>query len=128
MRLAYDYFKSIIVINGELTKEDFINKCGVDRGYSKEMFERIYENIYSELVDLKDEYNIFYHLEYDSFEEFLFRKLNIKEEDIEMLMKFSKSKNYLKIYRSGDASSGDYGIGSFIYSEPMYDRINALIT
>lgn len=128
MKLAYDSYKSIIVINGELTKEDFIKKCGVNRGYSKEVFERIYENIYSELVDLIDEYKIFYSMEYDSFEEFLYRKLNISEDDIEKLLKFSESKDYLKIFRSGDASSGDYGISSFIYSDDMYDRIMALIT
>lgn len=128
MKLAYDFYKSILVINGELTKEEFIKECGASSGYAKQVFERIYESIYSELVDLKNEYELYYNMEYYSFEQFLYRKLNISPQDIEKLIEFSESKDYLKIFKYRDYSSGDYGLGSFIYSEPMYDRIMALIT
>ena len=128
MKLAYDFYKSILVINADLKKEEFLSECGSSSGYSKQVFERIYESIYSELVDLRREYDQFYKMEYESFEKFLYRKLNISPDDIESLIAFSESKNYLKIFKYRDYSSGDYGIGSFIYSEAMYDRIMALIT
>ena len=44
------------------------------------------------------------------------------------LMKFKESKDYIKIYRSGDSSSGDYGIGQFVFSETMHARVIELIT
>ena len=128
MTLSYDFYKSILALNGNLSKEEFLDKCGVSGGYAKEVFSRIYDNIFSELIDLEEEYKLYYSREYDSFEAFLFRKMNIGYDDIVALMKFKESKDYIKIYRSGDSSSGDYGIGQFVFSETMHARVIELIT
>ncbi|CAM1356363.1 hypothetical protein [Tenacibaculum ascidiaceicola] len=128
MQFSYDFYKSILVLNGNLTKETFLQEVGASRGYAKEMFERIYDSIHSELVDLREEYELYYSKEYPSFEHFLFRKMNISVEDIDDMIKFESEKEHRKIFRSDDGSTGDYGISSFIYSEEIRDRIMKIIT
>ncbi len=128
MKFSYDFYKSILVLNGKLTKDSFLKEVGASKGYAKEMFERVYDSIHSELIDLIEEYELYYSKEYPSFEHFLFRKMNISEKDIIEMIKFKNEKSYRKIFRSDDGSTGDYGISTFIYSEEVRDRIMKIIT
>lgn len=127
MKLAYDFYKSLILVNKNLTKEIFLEKTGAKSGYSWDMFCRMYDNITSELIDMEREYEKYYSFEYKTFECFLFRKLNLKYEDLVLLMKEKQENPDCIIYRKEDGSYGDHGIDTFTFSDALYDRITNII-
>lgn len=127
MKLAYDFYKSLLLVNKNLTKEIFIEKSGAGNGYSLDMFSRMYDSITSELIDVEREFDKYYSFEYKSIEQFLYRKYNIKAEHIKELMEEKSSNPECIIYRKDDNSFGDYGIGTFTFSETMYDRVTNII-
>jgi len=128
MKLAYDYYKSLLLINKNLTKEIFLEKSGAQSGYSLNMFSRMYDSVTSELINVDLEYKKFYSFEYESIEQFLYRKYNIRGEYIDELMQFRKDNPDCILYRKDDNSYGDYGIPQFMFSESMYDRIIEILT
>lgn len=128
MKLAYDFYKSLLLINKNLTKEIFLEKSGAQSGYSLNMFSRMYDSVTSELINMDLEYEKFYSFEYENIEQFLYRKYNIKVEYIDELMQFRKDNPDCILYRKDDASYGDYQIPQFMFSEPMYDRIIDILT
>ena len=127
MKLAYDFYKSLLLVNKKLTKEIFLAKTGAIDGYSLNMFSRMYDSITSELIDVEREFEKYYSFEYKSLEQFFYRKYNLKPEHIEELMEERKNNPDCIIYRKDDNSYGDYGIGSFSFSETMYDRVMNII-
>lgn len=90
MKLTYDYSKSLLMINKNLTKEIFIQKTGARDGYSLNMFSRMYDSITSELIDIEKEFDKYYSFEYNSFEQFLYKKYNLKSKHIKDLLKEKK--------------------------------------
>lgn len=127
MKLAYDYYKSFIFIDKDLNKERFLEEVGVKNGFSYEMFSRIYDSITSGLVNAEIEYQKYYSFEYDSFEKYLYRKLNMKVSEIEDLLSQQKENPNCILYRKNDNAYGDYGLSQFIFSDTMYDRIISIL-
>ena len=124
MKLTYDFYRSILVINKNLTKDIFLGKAAVkESGFAKEMFSRMYDSIFSELIDLEREYEKYYSKEYEKFEVFLYKKYNLEAEGIEALMDLKAKNDDYKIYKMEDYSYGDYSLGQFTFSETIYDRI-----
>lgn len=124
MKIAYDSYMSILLINKNLTKEIFIEKAGASSGYAYNMFSRIYDSIESELINLDFEYDKYYSFEYNSLESFLYRKYNLNEDDIIMLMEERKKYPDCILYRKDELSYGGNGqLTTFAFSEDMYDRI-----
>ncbi|MEC4086234.1 hypothetical protein [Myroides odoratimimus] len=128
MVLAYDFYKSFWILNPNLTKEYFLIKVGARDGYAKNMFSRIYDCIFSELIDVEEEYEKYYSFEYESFAYYLYKKYNLKVEDIEELIHQINTFPNCRIYRKDDHSYGDYKVPQFITSEIMYDRIIKILT
>jgi hypothetical protein len=127
MKLAYDFSKSLLLINTNLTKEIFILKTGAQDGYALNMFSRMYDSITSELIDVDKEYMKYYSFEYDSLERFLYRKYNLKKEDIAELIEERNSNPDCILYRKDDNSYGDYGITQLAFSESVYDRVIGIL-
>lgn len=128
MKLGYDFYKSLLLINKNLTKGIFIEKAGVQDGYSLRMFSRMYDSVTSELIDVDKEYKKYYSFEYSSIESFLYRKYNLKEKHIVELMEERKNNPDCLLYRKDDNSYGDYGIAQFTFSDTMYDRVMEILT
>ena len=128
MKLSYDYNKSLLLINKELTKEIFIEKTGVGDGYSLRMFSKMYDSITSQLIDVEEEYKKFYSFEYDSIQKFLLIKYNLREEHVKVIMEERKYNPDYILYRKEEYSYGDYGIAQFAFSDTMYDRIMEILT
>ena len=128
MKLCYDYNKSLLFINKNLTEEIFIEKAGVQNGYSLKMFSKMYDSITSELIDVEQEYKKYYLFEYNTLEKFLYKKYNLKEEDVVELMKEQKNNPDFLLYRKNDNSYGDYGITQLAFSDTMYDRVMEILT
>lgn len=127
MKLGYDFYQSLILVNKNLTKEIFIERTGAKDGYSLNMFSRMYDSITSELIDVDKEYEKYYSFEYESMEHFLYRKYNLKEKYIVELMEARKNNPNCSLYRKDDNSYGDYGIAQFTFSDTMYDRVMDII-
>lgn len=127
MKLAYDFYKSLLLVNKNLTKDLFIERTGAEDGYSLKMFSKMYDSITSELIDVDREFEKYYSFEYKSVEQFLYRKYNLKREHIHELMEERKKNPDCKLYRKDDNSYGDYGIAQFTFSEAMYDRVMNII-
>ncbi len=89
------------------------------------MFYRIYDFIYSELIDLKKEYEKYYSIEYDTYENFMYHKLNIEYYVIESVkQKLKENKSLRLFYKPDELSYGDSGsIYNFVFSEEMEERI-----
>lgn len=128
MKLAYDFYKSFILIHKDLTKERFLAEVGVKKGFSYDMFSRIYDSVTSGLINAEEEYQKYYSFEYDSFEKYLYRKLNMKSSEIEELLNYKKENPNCILYRKNDNAYGDYGLSQFIFSDTMYDRIISILT
>jgi hypothetical protein len=128
MVLNYRYSESLLLINKNLTKELFLQKAGVTKGYAYEMFSSMYDSIHSELINVKEEYNKYYSFEYPTPEDFLYKKLNIKWEHIETVIKqMKKNPDYILYRKSDDYSHGHYGLTQFTFSETMYKRVEKIL-
>lgn len=127
MRLAYDYYKSLMLINNKLTKEIFLKMAGAKEGYSLAMFSRMYDSITSELINVDLEFEKYYSFEYESLEQFLYKKYNIRADYINELMKERKFNPECGLYRTDDHSYGDYGIAQFTFSDIMFERVMNLL-
>lgn len=127
MRLSYDFYKSLVLINRNLTKDIFLELSGVRDGYSMNMFSRMYESLTSELIDVDKEYSKYYSFEYKSIEHYLWKKFNFEESDIELLIEERKNNPDCILYRKDELSYGDDGLIQFAFSDTMYERINNLL-
>lgn len=127
MVLAYDFYKAFWLLNSKLSKEIFLEIVGAKKGYSLNMFTRIHNSIYSELIDVENEYEKYYSFEYETFEIYLFKKYNLETKAIKKLIKKKNKYPHCRIYRKDDHSYGDYNIPQFITSETMYKRITKLL-
>lgn len=123
MVLNYDYYKSIWVINPSLSLEKFLEDAGVEKGYALIMFTRIYYSIYSELIDVKIEYEKYYSFEYDSLENYLYKKINLEKKDIKKLNKAVRKNPNSRIFRKDNQFNHDYSISELITSKEMYKSI-----
>lgn len=119
---------SLFLINKNLTKEIFFNRTGSLSGYSLYTFSRMYDSLTSELISVDREYEEYYSFEYESLEQFLYKKYNLREKDIEVLLEERKKNPDCILYRKDDNSYGDYGLSQFSYSDPMYERIMNILT
>jgi hypothetical protein len=82
-----------------------------------------FDSITSELIDLEKEFEKYYSFEYNSIEQFLWKKYNIKEEYILELMEEKKNNPDCKLFRKDELSYGDDSIAQFTFSDPIYQRI-----
>lgn len=127
MKLAYDFYKSIILIDSRLTREKFLEYAGARTGYSLYMFSRMYDSITSELIDIERQFREYYAFEYRTIERFLYRKFNIEPKDIDQIMKEKEINPNCIIYKKKDYAYGDYGLDQLAFSEPMYERIKNIL-
>jgi hypothetical protein len=128
MKLEYDDNKSVYVIHKKLSRELFLKKIGVTSdSYAEEMFSRLYDCIYSELVDLQREYEEYYKMEYSDLYHFLYHKHNLSDDQVSILEKLLKQTSDYKVFRKEDFTYGDYGIEQFGFSETMGDRITNIL-
>lgn len=74
---AYDYCCYIMVVNKKITKKYFLDKAGIQRGYAKDMFSRLYDSIFAESENLIDSYERYFRQEFSTLEEMLEKKYDI---------------------------------------------------
>ncbi len=70
MKYSYDSYKSLIVVNRNISKDYFLSRAGALHGYAKDMFSRIYDSIFSEAECVDDILNKYYYEEYEKWKTF----------------------------------------------------------
>ncbi len=123
MKYSYDSYKSLIVVNRNLSKDYFLSRAGALHGYAKDMFSRIYDSIISEAERVEDILKEFYSDEYEKIEDFLYFKYCINREDVDKIMQLVNSNENYILYDFDELNYGDSGAVIFAFSSDMYERI-----
>lgn len=123
MKYSYDSYKSLIVVNRNLSKDYFLSRAGALHGYAKDMFSRIYDSIISEAERVEDILKEFYSDEYEKIEDFLYFKYCINREDVDKIMQLVNSNENYILYDFDELNYGDSGAVMFAFSSDMYERI-----
>lgn len=88
-----------------LTREEFIAASGAKGGLALQLVKRIYETLTVATLNLAEEYQRFYNVEYGSFEQFLYWKYDIDARVLEQIGECSLEDAYLglgRLYAGGD--------------------------
>jgi len=123
-----DFEPFFIVIDKTINKEIFLSRIGVKKNtYAEDMFSRMYDGIFSELINLEEEYETYYQIEYKSLEHFLFHKFCVPDDVIKDFLKLkSENEDYTIFYKKNIYSYGDYGIIRYAF-ETLYDKITNIL-
>jgi len=119
----YNY---ILLINKDLTEGEFLKKVKVKKNtFAGNLMERVYENLINEASDLLYEYERFYSREYASLGEFLYKKLLIDKDTINLLLDNFSEEHYL--YMGDLTASGNYNLAQFILSDDFKEALNKIL-
>lgn len=111
-----------------ITKEYFIEKCAVEKGkYAEDLFSRMYDSIMSEIKCLDDEYDIFYKIEYENFEDYLYKRYCIPLNTCKSILFYKSQKKTFKLYEKDDFACGHYQIYELAFSEDLNERILSVL-
>ena len=127
MKYSYDSYKSLIVVNRNISKDYFLSRAGALHGYAKDMFSRIYDSIFSEAECVDDILNKYYYEEYEKMEDFLYSKYCINREDVNKIMHLVYSIEDYILYDFEELNYGDSSAVTFAFSTDMYERINNIL-
>ncbi len=128
MKYNYDNFSSLLIIDKRLTKDIFLQKAGIEKGkYAEDMFSRLYDSIFSELIDVEAQYEKYYKIEYLDFEEFLYKKYSVEPDVIREFIRLKSENENYRIYKKNDFSYVDYGIFRFAFSDEMNERVTNIL-
>ena len=122
---ATDYY--FLVLKKRFNRKRFLKKAKVKKdSYAENIFARIYDALISETIDIQKEYRKYYIDEYDSITKFLYKRYNIGQPLIGHLVE--KIENGYQVFYSTKHSAKDYTISSLIFSEPMLEKLNLLLS
>ena len=122
----YDEFGQLFVmIDKNINKDIFLEKVKVKSGtFADDLFSRVYDSLFSELINLEEEFEKYYSIEYESIKHFLYHKFCMPIEVIEDFFKLkTERKTYTLFYKKERDSYGDYSIMRYAFSEVLDERI-----
>jgi hypothetical protein len=122
-KFGQNYF---LIIDKNFSVQQLIETAEVEKNrYAGRLIKRIYDCLRAGNVNVIDEYNKYYALEYSGLSEFLYRRYNCSDSIIKIIL---ENMNDDKVLELGDAySGGDYNLGHFIMSEEILHRLNKFI-
>lgn len=85
----------------------------------------IFKSMFKYLIDLKKDYDDYYNLEYNSFEDYLYNKELLETNDINTLMNDLNEKE--TVYLANIALSSYNADNLFAYDEDIIKKINQLL-
>ena len=113
-------YKSLIVINGQLTKEIFLQNAGIIKGkYAEDMFSRMYDWIFSEATNLEDVFEKYYKLEYANFRDFLYKKYTLPSDIIDKMLTIKSENENYTIIDIDELNSGDNNFIDLVFENEM---------
>jgi hypothetical protein len=127
MIFHYDSFEFMFLIHNDMDRNRFLEAAGTPTGPSKELFGRIYDALRSENIDVIEEYETFYNLEYQNLGSYLYRKWNMSYDTVESICKCISENPELRLFRRVARSYQGSGLRNFISEEPMLERIEKIL-
>lgn len=127
IRIGYGNYHFVMIVNGRLTRDEFIKRCGAERGYAKDMFGSIYDSIFAEAEDVRQIYEEYYKVEYDSYESFMLMHYCLRREWLDLLLETLQSNKDYKLIDYDTISYGEGGIDDLIFSDNMRERIEDIL-
>lgn len=124
MKLTYSYDKYLIIINNKITRKMFLDASGAGKGFSFNFFNKIYNCIFSEKINVEEEYEKYYSIEFENIWQYLFKKYNISDENINVIKELKKQDTNNTIYKK---ENSNLWLEHFIFSESMYEKIINLL-
>ncbi|EHP48116.1 hypothetical protein [Odoribacter laneus] len=129
MKYNYDSYRMLILVNQRLTKQIFLHKINVKKGSSaEELFSRMYDWLFSEAKFIEHDFEKYYKVEYNNFEDFLLKRYCVDKEIIKEFMSMKAiNKDYILI-DVDVLSYGDTGFMDLVFSEENENKfINLLL-
>ena len=129
MKYIYDSYRMLILVNQRLTKQIFLHKINVKKGSSaEELFSRMYDWLFSEAKFIEHDFEKYYKVEYNNFEDFLLKRYCVDKEIIKEFMSMKAiNKDYILI-DVDVLSYGDTGFMDLVFSEENENKfINLLL-
>lgn len=117
----YNYGRYLLKVHNG-TKEEFLSKAGVKKGFAREMFETIYDSIFAEADDVYSLYENFYSNEYQNLQHFLEMRYSLSPNIALKYANVCKS----SIYRLIDFDAHSYGgngVREFLMDNDLKERI-----
>ena len=127
MIFHYDSFDFMFLIHQDMNKDKFLGVAGAKTGHSRELFDRIYQALRSENINVIEEYETFYSLEYNNLGSYLYRRWNMSYEMVEEIAQQIKENPQLLLFRRVERSYQGSGLRNFISEDPMVNRIEKIL-
>lgn len=123
----YDDFEFMFMVHRDLTKDLFLQAAGAKRGYAADMFGRMYDAIMVESLDVMEEFERFYKVEYENIGRFLFRKWNFRANTVSQILKRMEENPNAVLRRRIESSYHGSELRRFMTEDPMVDRIEKIL-
>lgn len=127
MIFHYDGYEFMFLIHQDMSKDKFLEATGAKKGHSKELFGRMYDALRSENINVIEEYEAFYSLEYENLKSYLYRKWNMSYEMVEDIVQQITANPQLQLYRRIERSYQGGGLRNFMSEDPMVERIEKIL-
>ena len=111
MIIHYNINDVLINLRSDLRKNDFLKQVGAKRSLHLETFSSVFDGIYSGLIDIEKEYHRFFSEEYDSFEEYLYRKFSLTKNEVDYIIDSNRKDDGIRFFRR---AYGFYGYKSIL--------------
>lgn len=124
-----DFGQFFIIIDKNINKEIFLENVKVTPdSLAEDVFTRIYDSIFSELINLEEEFEKYYNVEYKNIQHFLYQKFCLPIEVVDDFFSLkSQRESYCLFYKHEKDSYGDYSITRYAFSEEMYDKVTSIL-
>lgn len=123
----YDDYEFIFIVHKQLDKNRFLAAAGARRGYAVDMFSRMYDALMGDSIDLVEEFERYYKIEYEDLGRFLYRKWNLSYKAVSEIIKFLKGDPNLTLKRRLESSYHGTQLRTFMSEDPMVDRIEKIL-
>lgn len=116
----------LVVLNRSYSKSDFLKAAQVvTDSYAEELGARIYDCLISHTVDILEEHQKYYEIEYPDLATFLYWRYDVPY-DVVVEAVANLEPGYFLGYSSA-YSSGDYVMGTFIRSKTGLEIVNRIL-
>jgi hypothetical protein len=128
--LIYKYKKDsdaayILHLKKNISRNKFLLMMKVTpSSFAEKLLKRIYDNFFSEVIDLYQEYKKYHRKEYTDFGLFLRKKYNLPSKIVTKGLDMVNSSKNSSLFFKREYTSGDYNVETFIMSE---DGCNTLL-
>ena len=125
-RYAYQYCEYLKVVHKDMTLDMFLANAGVENGFGKKLFAKVYDSVMAESENMEDLYERYYKPEYGSFREFIGAKFAVPRKPLDLLMTGLDESEEYTLIRYDSLDYGVTGVDDFIYCEDYAERFERL--